>query len=236
LISSPAAAWIAVDCADERFVPSGTYLLSARLGGAQAVEGFWLDRQPVTVDRYARFIEAGGYDDPDHWEDEGWLWKQREGIECPRFWDEPEWRRFLRKNRPVVGVSFHEATAFARFEGRRLPTERELEAASRGPKGWMYTWGEAWEEGRIGIRGVGPRMTWPVGFFRRARGPFGHDDLLGNVWQWTSDPGDPNDPDRTRVVRGGSWASRPDQNTTDSWNAYECTARFSHLGFRTARV
>jgi formylglycine-generating enzyme required for sulfatase activity len=227
---------ILLDRADERFVPSGMYRLSARAGGEQHVDGFWLDRHLVTVDRYAEFIESGGYEEQDFWDDEGWLWLRRERIACPRFWEEAAWARFLRKNRPVVGVSHHEASAFARFEGRRLPTEREIEAASRGPEGFTYTWGHVWEEGRIGVRGVGPRMTWPVGYFRRAKGPFGHDDLIGNVWQWTADPGDPRDPNRTRVVRGGSWASRPDQNTTDSWNAYAPTARFSHLGFRTARV
>lgn len=216
-------------------MPSGTYRLSARAGGTQEVEAFWLDRQPVTVDRFAEFIDAGGYEDQDLWDDAGWFWKQKSKIDRPRFWDDPVWKRFLRPGRPVVGVSYHEASAFCCFAERRLPTEREWEAAARGFDGWMYTWGDEWEEGRVGIRGIGPRMTWPVGFFRRARGPFGHDDLLGNVWQWTSDPADPSDPDRARIVRGGSWASRPDQNTTESWNAYNLDGRFSHLGFRTAR-
>jgi formylglycine-generating enzyme required for sulfatase activity len=221
--------------ADERLVPSGVYRLSARIGGEQQVDAFWLDRHPVTVERYAAFIEAGGYDDREHWDDEGWDWKIEHDVECPRFWDEPEWKRFLRRGRPVVGVSWFEARAFASFEGRRLPGERELEAAARGPHGWVYTWGDVWEEGRLGIRGVGPRMTWPVGFFRGGRAAFGHDDLLGNVWQWTTDPKDPQHPERAYIVRGGSWASRPDQNTNESWNAYEPGARFSHLGFRTAR-
>ena len=222
--------------ADEAFVPAGVYALSERLGGAQPVGAFWMDRYPVTVDRFARFIDRGGYDEPDYWDDDGWIWKKEKRIVLPRFWDEPAWRRYLRRGRPVVGVSYWEAVAFCRFEGRRLPTEREWEAAARGPAGWTYTWGDAWEEGRLGVRGVGPRMTWPVGYFRRAVGPFGHHDLIGNVWQWTSDPVDPKDPDQGRVVRGGSWASRPDQNRTDSWNAYEPGAQFSHLGFRTARA
>lgn len=221
---------------DEAKVPAGLYALSARIGGSQWVDALWLDRHPVTVDRYRRFIEAGGYEDPEYWDDDGWAWKRDERVVLPRFWDEPAWRRFLRRGRPVVGVSFFEASAFCRFEGRRLPSERELEAAARGPKGFRYTWGDDWEDGRLGIRGVGPRMTWPVGQFRRAMGVFGHHDLLGSVWQWTSDPADPDDPDRGRIVRGGSWASRPDQNTNESWNAYERGAQFSHLGFRTARA
>lgn len=222
--------------ADEAFVAKNIYRLSDRLGGAQEIKGFWLDRYPVTVERYAKFIEADGYDEPDYWDDEGWDWKRDKKIELPRFWDEPAWKRYLRKGRPVVGVSYWEALAFARFEERRLPTEREWEAAARGPSGFTYTWGDEWEEGRLGIRGVGPRMTWPVGQFRRAVGPFGHHDMLGNIWQWTSKRVDESDPESPRIVRGGSWASRPDQNRTDSWNAYEPGAQFSHLGFRTARA
>jgi formylglycine-generating enzyme required for sulfatase activity len=221
--------------ADEALVPTGVYRLSDRLGGAQTVEQFWLDRYPVTVDRYAKFIDAGGYEESDYWDDDGWDWKRDKNIVLPRFWDEPAWRRYLRRGRPVVGVSYWEAIAFCRFEKRRLPSERELEAAARGEKGSLYTWGNEWEDGRLGIRDVGPRMTWPVGYFRRAVGPFGHYDLIGNVWQWTTDALDPEDPQSVRVVRGGSWASRPDQNRTDSWNAYEPGAQFSHLGFRTAR-
>lgn len=228
-----------LDCPDESRVPEGRYRLSTRLGGAQHVHSFSLDRHLVTVDRYRCFVEAGGYEDPDHWDSEGWSWKQAHRIDRPRFWDDPEWRRFLRRGRPVVGVSYHEAAAFCRFERRRLPTEREWESAARGPEGWTYTWGDEWEEGRLGVRGIGPRMTWPVGFFRRARGPFGHHDLLGNVWQWTSDSAERAQPlhgNERKIVRGGSWASRPDQNRTDSWNAYALDARFSHLGFRTAAL
>lgn len=221
---------------DDAIVPAGTYRLSDRLGGAQRVEAFRMDRVPVTIERYARFIDAGGYDEPDYWDDDAWQWKHEQRIDVPRFWDEPAWRRFIRRGRPVVGVSYWEVIAFCRFEGRRLPTEREWEAAARGPEGRLYTWGDAWEDGRLGIRGIGPRVTWPVGQFRRARGPFGHDDLLGNVWQWTSDPAEVHDPDRARIVRGGSWASRADQNDTVMWNAYVLGARFSHLGFRTVAL
>jgi formylglycine-generating enzyme required for sulfatase activity len=224
---------------DERLVPSGVYHLSDRAGGTVEIEAFLLDRHPVTVDRYARFVAAGGYGERAFWDRESWAWREEHEIEAPRFWDDPNWplwRRFLRPPRPVVGVSWYEAKAFCRFEGRRLPTEREWEAAARGFDGWIYPWGNDWEEGRIAVRGVGPRVTWPVGWFPRSAGPFGHHDLAGNIWQWTSDPFDEDDPRGAMTVRGGSWASRPEQNRCDHWNGYLRGGRHSHVGFRTAAL
>ncbi len=230
--------------APEDPVPSGLYALSERLGGIQRVDGFFLDRYPVTVERYARFVEAGGYRDRAWWDDEAWAWRSSEGIEAPRFWDDPGWplwRRFLRPSRPVVGVSWYEACAFSAFEGRRLPSAAEWVAAARGPEGWAFPWGEDWEDGRVAVRGVGPRCTWPVGFWPGSRGPFGHHDLVGNVWQWTEDEGEPGPgrragARRVAAVRGGSWASRPEQNRTDHWNAYARDGRHSHVGFRTVAL
>lgn len=218
----------------EGWVPSGSYLLSPRLGGRQPVEGFFLDRHLVTVARYRRFMEAGGYQDERYWDPEGWRMITTYRLTAPRFWGEARWRRFQRDDRPIVGASWWEARAFCRYEGRRLPTEREWEAAARGPAGFRYPWGPEWDEARVGVRGKGPRLTWPVGFFHRAKGPFGHHDLVGNVWQWTDDPSIPGQADSPRIVRGGSWASRPDQNDTETWNAYDRGGQFSHLGFRTA--
>jgi formylglycine-generating enzyme required for sulfatase activity len=212
-------------------VPAGRYLLSERLGGAQDLEKpFWLDRYPVTVARFLAFIERGGHRDRALWSDQGWTWREANAITEPRFFGDPKWARFLRPGRPIVGVSWWEAEAFCRFEGRRLPTEREWECAARGSDGRAYPWGPEWEDGRIAVRGVGPRVTWPVGFFQRARGPFGHLDLVGNVWQWTADS-----LEGTAIVKGGSWASRPEQNRTDHVNAYAKEQRHSHVGFRTCR-
>jgi formylglycine-generating enzyme required for sulfatase activity len=226
-----------LDGPTEDRVPAGIYPLTPRAGGPSAVLAgdVWLDRYPVTVERYQRFIDARGYQEREYWDDDGWAFRTESSISAPRFFGEPSWARFLRRGRPIVGVSWWEAAAFCRFEGRRLPSEREWEAAARGPLGFAYPWGPVWEEGRIAVRGVGPRVTWPVGFFRRARGPFGHLDLVGNVWQWTADPLDTEEPN-VRVARGGSWASRPDQNRTDHLNAYRREQRHSHVGFRTARV
>jgi formylglycine-generating enzyme required for sulfatase activity len=156
-------------------------------------------------------------------------------LSAPRFWNEARWSHFLTDERPVVGVSWSEADAFCRFEERRLPTDIEWEAAARGFEGRTHPWGEEWHPDAALVRGQGSRVTWPIGQFPRGVGPFGHHDLVGNVWQWTSTPSVPDDPESPMMTRGGSWASRPDQNRTDVWNAYDRAAQFSHLGFRTAR-
>lgn len=223
-------------CAPQDVVPSGLYALSDRVGGRQHVDSFVLDRYPVTVDRFARFVQAGGYEDDSYWDHDGWRWRIDNTIDAPRFWGDtnwPLWRRFLRPTRPVIGVSWHEAVAFCSFEGRRLPTEVEWEAAARGPEGRIYPWGDHWQEGRIGGRGVGPRVTWPVGYFPQSVAPFGHHDMVGNVWQWMQDDLQTSSGRDAKVVRGGSWASRPEQNRTDHINGYALDGRHSHVGFRT---
>ncbi len=219
--------------AEER-VPAGVYPLSERYGPTE-VDAFHLDRHLVTVARYRRFIDAGGYRERRFWDPRGWRMISAYKLTAPRFWNEAKWARFLRPDRPVVGVSWYEADAFCRFEGRRLPADVEWEAAARGLEGRPYPWGNAWDPKAAAVRGQGARVTWPVGHFRRGVGPFGHYDLVGNVWQWTATPSRPDAPGGPMMARGGSWASRPDQNRTDVWNGYDAGAQFSHLGFRTAR-
>ncbi len=195
-----------------------------------------MDRYPVTVERYARFIAQGGYQEEEFWDDESWDWRLENDIELPRFWDDPNWplwRRFLRPSRPVVGVSWYEARAFCRFEGRSLPTEAQWEAGARGPAGLVFPWGNDWEDNRVAVRGVGPRVTWPVGYFPQSVALYGHHDMVGNLWQWTLNPFDDDEHRGAMAVRGGSWASRPEQNRTDHWNGYLKDGRHSHVGFRT---
>lgn len=217
-------------------VPTGTYALSSRLGGTQEVVGFEMDRHLVTVARYRRFVDFGGYEHRDFWSVAGWRYIQRNEVGHSRFWGEDKWKRFVTPDRPIVGVSYYEAEAFCRFEGRRLPTEREWEAAARGTDGRRYPWGDEWDNRAAAVRGQGPRVTWPVGFFRKNVGPFGHFDLVGNVWQWTSDRAQPERGNESPLVaKGGGWAARIDKNQTDVWNAFDPKDRHSHVGFRTAR-
>ena len=216
-------------------VPAGEYLLSDRIGGRQHVGTFAMDRHLVTVERFRRFVDAGGYDDKSWWHPRGWKFVQINELEAPRFWSLPKWKRFVTPTRPVVGVSWYEADAFCRFEGRRLPTEREWEAAARATDGRRYPWGDEWDDERAAVRGRGPRVTWPVGWFRGNVGPFGHFDLIGNVWQWTEDQSQPERGlDSPRIAKGGGWAARIDKNQTDTWNAFDPRDQHSHVGFRTA--
>ena len=110
------------------------------------VGGFRLGRVPVTNGDWLEFIRDGGYRRPEHWSARGWSWRCEEQIEHPGGWvaqdgpvDSPEthvheWRMGGRKDlvgdKPVVHVSFHEAEAFARAHGLRLPTEAEWELAA----------------------------------------------------------------------------------------------------------
>ncbi|MHB8417730.1 MAG: formylglycine-generating enzyme family protein [Myxococcales bacterium] len=210
-----------------------------------ALSAFALDPYPVTVVQLARFIDDGGYRRRELWSEAGWA-QVTAGHRLPRFWGEPEWAAYLTPNRPAVGVSFHEAEAYARWAGRRLPTEAEWERAARGEDGREYPWGERFDPARCHHRGF-HRGTLPVGCFPAGRSPVGAFDMAGNVWEWCQDWFDPrcyrDGPERDprgppagslRVARGGGWNAMPGQLRCANRNAWPEGARFSNLGFRLA--
>ena len=89
------------------------------------VDSFWIDRFPVTQGQYQQFIEAGGYHQSQFWSDEGWQWLQENPVNHPTHWIAEGGA-----DHPVCGVSWYEADAYARFVGKRLPTEAEWEKAA----------------------------------------------------------------------------------------------------------
>jgi len=111
-----------------------------------STESYWLDRAPVTVRQYQAFIEAGGYREAKWWGEEGWQWLQSAQVEVPLYWpdgtlvDKAHWG-----NCPVCGVSWYEAEAYAKFVGKRLPTEAEWERAMALDNGCDRTSGSVWE-------------------------------------------------------------------------------------------
>jgi len=227
------------------------------------VAPFWIDTTPVTNAHYLRFMEDGGYDDPRHWSEAGWAWR-RETTESshPEFWtrDRGTWvlRQFgrtsaLEADEPVQHVCYYEAEAFARWAGKRLPTEAEWEkAASWGPdnRKRRFPWGDdepTEANANIGQRHLGPA---PVGTYPDGVGAYGCHQMIGDVWEWTSSdfqpyPGYEWFPYREysevfygtdyKVLRGGSWATHASsiRNTFRNWD-YPIRRQI-FCGFRCAK-
>jgi iron(II)-dependent oxidoreductase len=241
---------------DRVLIPAGAFVFRGGRGDTGTTPGrevevsaFRIDRFPVTVAAYAEFVEAGGYRERRHWSRAGWRWRSSERITCPRFWGEAEWAAYLVPNHPIVGVSVHEAEAYASFRSARLPTEAEWEKACRGRDGRCHPWGEEWRDGVSGNRGIGPRSTVPIGTYPGGASPYGVVDLVGSVWQWCRDAADIEadlededpfvdpegyDDDAPRVTKGGGWNNLPWNVCCTSRNGYPPGARFSNLGFRCA--
>ena len=231
------------------------------------VKSFWIDRHEVTVAEFARFVEATRY--VTEAERFGWSgvfdartgdWTRVDGAN----WRQPEGIGSQAQPRePVTQVSWNDAQEYARWAGKRLPTEAEWEYAARGGlAGRRYAWGDDlrphgrpvanWWQGHFPDRDTGEdgfTGRAPVGSF--APNNFGLHDVAGNVWEWCADwfdesyyrrsPGrDPRGPEggAERVLRGGSWMCSENFCTN-----YRVAGRghatpdtgLNNLGFRCAR-
>jgi|SRR5215510_808900 len=238
-------------------IPEGPFLRgsTAEIGLADEhpqrlirLSAFTIDLLPVTFGDFAAFIEGRGYAREELWSPEGWSFVRSSGLGRPRFLGEPEWGHVTGPRQPVCGISLWEAEAYARFVGKRLPTEAEWEKAARGTDGRLYPWGNQWDPARCSFRGGPIRAAPQVGQFQSGASPYGVLDLAGGVWEWCADWYDAGEyarsPERDpigpasgelKVARGGAWNALPLQNRTANRNAWKPTARFSNLGFRCAR-
>jgi gamma-glutamyl hercynylcysteine S-oxide synthase len=224
---------------------------------------FWIDTLPVSNAAYRAFVEAGGYDDERLWSPAGWRWRCESGKRSPAFWfrEGNTWmrRRFARvealpDDEPVQHVCFFEADAYARWAGRRLPTEAEWEkAASWDPDTRTkrrFPWGD--EAPTDDLANLGQTRYHPAaaGSFPAGAAPTGALQMVGDVWEWTSTeftgyPGFRSFPykeysevffdDGYRVLRGGSWATDPLALRTTFRNWDHPIRRQIFSGFRTAR-
>jgi gamma-glutamyl hercynylcysteine S-oxide synthase len=226
------------------------------------VAAFFLDTVPVTNAAYIEFIAAGGYDDPRWWSRAGWEHRQRAGLVAPQFWSwDGQWVRTrfgvtepVPPAEPVLHVCWYEADAYARWAGRRLPTEAEWEKAARFDpatgRSRRYPWGDAApteDQANLGQRHLQPA---PAGSYPDGAAPCGARQLIGDVWEWTSSdflpyPGFSAWPYREysevffggeyKVLRGGSFAVNPVvcRGTFRNWDYPIRRQIFS--GFRTAR-
>jgi iron(II)-dependent oxidoreductase len=224
------------------------------------VPGFEIDALPVTCGDFRAFVESGGYGRRELWSDGGWAWLQETGASGPLHWTgDGRERRFDRTveidpSLPVMHVSWFEADAYARWVGTRLPTELEWEkAAAWGPDEpaapRRFPWGDddpTPERANLDQTAFGPV---PAGALAAGASAYGVLGMVGDAWEWTASAFGgyagfdafpyPEysevffGPDY-RVLRGGSWATRPRvaRNTFRNWDYPQRRQLFA--GFRCA--
>ncbi|MFN8058852.1 MAG: formylglycine-generating enzyme family protein [Vicinamibacterales bacterium] len=155
------------------------------------VPSFYIDRHPVTNAEFKRFLDAADYAPADshnflrHWRDGSYPAGAGE--------------------QPVTWVSLDDARAYATWAGKRLPHEWEWQYAAQGQDGRPYPWGSTWDAARVPTPDTGRTMRQPdaVGTHPSSASPFGVEDLVGLVWQWTDEYADEHT--RAAILRGGSF-------------------------------
>lgn len=206
---------------------------------AVTVKPFSMDKTEVTNGEYAAFVQATGHKPPSDWN----------GATPPAG----------RERYPVANVDAADAEAFAAWRSKRdgvtyrLPTEEEWEYAARGgAKEFIYPWGNQWLDGfaNVGVGDENKDAPKPVGSYPQGNSPFGIEDMIGNVWEWTSSkasryPGASPllqlKPEQMewRVRRGGGYTfvgHRPTKEIPATFREFvPASAKSPTLGFRLVR-
>jgi iron(II)-dependent oxidoreductase len=239
------------------------------------VAAFEIDRFPMTHGDYLAFVQDGGYRRRELWQPAGWAFRGQEAMEAPRHWQparsvgrigapfgEAWLARFMDRiapveevaDLPIVHVCYWEADAYARWAGKRLPTEAEWEKAALWDpatnRARPWPWGEEPPDttrANLDQLGFAPA---PIGAYPSGASAYGVEQLVGDCWEWTSSdfggyPGFEaypyDDYSKTwfgtdyKVLRGASWATRPAvaRGTFRNWD-YPIRRQI-FAGFRTAR-
>ena len=231
--------------------------------GSVLHDPFSIDRFPVTNADYLAFMSDGGYETESLWGPAGWQYVRSASIVAPLGWvrdGDGSWSRLrlgnsetLPPDHPVQHVSWFEADAFARWAGKRLPTESEWEVAaswdSELGRANAYPWGDIFERDRANL-GRSSLSPSAVGSFAAGASPLGSEQMTGDVWEWTSsDFGPYTDfaafpyPEYSevffgseyKVLRGGSWATNPRVARTSFRNWDLPIRRQLFVGFRCAQ-
>ncbi|MGA3172472.1 MAG: SUMF1/EgtB/PvdO family nonheme iron enzyme [Chthoniobacteraceae bacterium] len=239
---------------DMVMIPAGEFIYQN--GQKITLPTFYIDRYEVTIAEYKKFLDyLAQHNNTTEFDSQ----LQPVGLShIPRDWDIyygrassalPMYRTVrgvpITLDCPVFNVSYFDAYAYAKWKGRRLPTQEEWEKAARGPEGYLYPWGSLWDPRKLNAGGdyqADPPpdykpgvdgFTWwsPVDAFPTDRSPFGVIDMGGNVSEWTNSW----DPGKTYVtIRGGNYKSTPEQAmATTIVKAYP-QQYAQDLGFRTA--
>jgi formylglycine-generating enzyme required for sulfatase activity len=190
-------------------VPAGEFLYGDKKVKKSLPE-FWIDKTPVTNAEYARFIAETKQNPPGHW-------KGKEPSKHVA-------------DHPVAHISWNEAVAYAKWAGKRLPTEEEWEKAARGVDGRKYPWGDQPPTSELCNFNRNIGGTTPVGRYSpQGDSPYGCVDMSGNVWECTVSDYNKG----TKVLRGGSWYYTSEEILRAAYrNYHHPDGRYETLGFR----
>lgn len=162
------------------------------------VNALFLDRYPVTNQQYQFFVDAGGYASMELWYEESWAAKldfvDTTGEVGPAFWVNGTYQEGL-GDHPVVGVSWYEAMAYARWVGKRLPSDPEwvkagawpIAVGGGAPQQRNFPWGDTFDTTRAATWEQGSQRTVRISDYPAGVSPGGVYHLVGNVWEWMVD-------------------------------------------------
>jgi iron(II)-dependent oxidoreductase len=239
-------------------VPGGTHMIgSSRNNGfifdnekwshPVDVAPFRIARAATTQAEFANFVEEGGYERRELWSPDGWVWREHENSQQPLYWRHDPERGWMRRHfdrwvplephRPVANICWYEAEAYCRWAGKRLPTEQEWEIAAAGIQ----------PSGNLDWTGHG---CCEVSGHPEGDSSYGCRQMLGNVWEWTSNdflpyPGFSEDPYKEysrpwfgthKSLRGGAWSTRSRLIRPAYRNFYTPDRRDIWAGFRTCEL
>ncbi len=185
---------------------------------------YYIDKYEVTNEDYKKFVDAAKHTHPEHWE----------GGKIPAG----------KGKHPVVFVTLSDARAYAKWAGKRLPSEAEWEKGARGTDGRLFPWGNRYKRRHANTDEARKGGTTPVGSFEKGKSPYGVYDMAGNVWEWTTDnylpyPGTKHEDEffgkERYVVRGGSWYDLKSDAITAARSKFTAPSADETLGFRCAK-
>jgi ergothioneine biosynthesis protein EgtB len=229
------------------------------------LQDYALDRALVSNGEFLDFILAGGYQNFRWWFSEGWEAVNREEWRAPLYWELHDGQWMIRDfsglhpaeskaNEPVSHVSFYEASSFAKWAGKRLPTEAEWEkAATFDPKSGerrAFPWGnEPANESKANLFEKGLWTPAAVGSFPDGQNSYGCQQMIGDVWEWTTSdyvpyPGFKSEFNEyndkwfvnQKVLRGGSYATPQSHIRSTYRNFFHAHERWMVSGFRCAKM
>ena len=228
------------------------------------LQDYALDRALVSNGDFLEFIRAGGYQNFRWWFSEGWEVVNREQWRAPLYWELQDDKWMIRDfsglhqaeskaNEPVSHVSFYEASAFAKWSGKRLPTEAEWEkAAIFNPDSGerrAFPWGNGTvDESKANLFENGLWAPAPIGAFPAGQNSYGCQQMIGDVWEWTTSDYVPYPAFKSefdeyndkwfvnqKVLRGGSYATPQSHIRSTYRNFFHAPERWMVSGFRCAK-